>query len=167
MWTKKLSGSLLGVGVAAAAITAFSVVRRRARARRFAAIAARARSERWVGIGDDMDPSQLDSEDLQWRPRTGSSLAGPEDLEQLDLNFDELEETDVASASVTIDMIGGGADEGVMIDAGSGGGEPSNNPKGRSDREGKSQRSNAPRPIDELDFIDELDDPQQPPHRYR
>ena len=154
-----MSGALLTASVAAAVVSSFVVVKRRLRARRYAAIAARLRDERWVGIEDELEPDQLDSEDLQWRPRIGSSLAGPEDLEEpVELDFSEFDETDVSTAAVTVDMIGGEAD------AGTGGGEPSKKGAGPVRTRRKSLRSQQ---VDDFDWLDELDDPTQPPHRYR
>jgi hypothetical protein len=160
VWTpSKVS---VGVGVVAAAITAFAITRRVAlRARRRAAFAAAMHSERWVGIEDDFEPDQLDSEDLQWRPRIGSSLAGPEDLEEpLELDFSEFDETDLASAAITVDMTGGETEQDATA-VGRGGGEPERR------AEGKRRRSSTERQTDDTDWLDELDDPSQPPHRYR
>ena len=160
-----MSSAVLAAGVTAAAVCAFAIVRRRRRARHYAAIVERLRDERWVGIEDDLPPDQLDPEDLQWRPRIGSSLAGPEDLEEpVELDFSEFDETDVATAAVTVDMIGGEAEEGMPIDAGTGGGEPIKNRPARSDTPRPSTR---PRQPDDFDWLDELDDPSLPPHRYR
>jgi hypothetical protein len=151
---KNVSVPLLGVG-AAALVALMSLTRKRARARRSAT--ARTPAADFMLLDVESEPSQLDTEDLQWRPPVGVPLAGPEDLEPLELDFDELEETDLATAAITIDLIG---PERERTEVPIEGGEP-----GAERGDGGEPRS-AANQVDDLDWRDELEN-EQPPHRYR
>lgn len=178
----KMAVPLITAGAAAAFAAAFTFSRRRAKLeKRRAEVAERLRGD-WLLLDEDEEPAALDPEELQYRPPVGPSMPGPEDT--LELDFEELEETDVVGATITVDLVGENATPGETLETlgpeDLGEGRSSDVPEelgpeeARSGEPGAEPRSaarerfpNAHKLLDDLDWLDELEERDRPPHRYR